>query len=139
MISDPTEDRRSYTTPRDMTCAGIRYVQQGGTRPTTKLRDGHRQRPLKHVGDAAEAAIQDDVAGLRQRVVGQFRELRVRQAFSNKRTNQRSAFCLGKDQKSAPADVTLEALSDSDQTFCSLLVDDLTGCLLRQHLDGRDR
>ena len=70
---------------------------------------------LQHVGDGRQARVEDDVAGLGQRLVFQVDHVFQRLIGPDDRADQFEALRLGKDQQRAPGKRTLEGLLDRNQ------------------------
>jgi hypothetical protein len=63
---------------------------------------------MQHVGDGRKAAVEENIAGLRQRFLLQLNDVLEWQIAAGNRANQLQAFGLGEDQECASCDVPLE-------------------------------
>ena len=96
------------------------------------------QTALQVVGDRAQATVENDVAGFRQRFLLELHQFFEWQFATDDRAHQLHALRFGKDEQRAALDVTLEVLVDGDQASTISLTQVRDRFFARHDRDFRD-
>ena len=92
---------------------------------------------MQHVGDRAQAAVQQDVAGLGQRLLLQLDDVFEGKLTPCHRPDELQALGLGEDQQRAPRDVALEDLMNRHERAGLAPLEDFDGHRTMHEIDGR--
>ena len=104
-----------------------RKVEEFRSLPPNDLRQRHPQAAAEHVGDRAQAAVQEYVAGLGQCLLLQLDDVFEGKVSARDGSDELEALGLGKDQQGSARDIALEDLMNRDELAGLAPFEDLDG------------
>src|SRR3712207_2388953 len=92
---------------------------------------------MEHVGDRAQAAVQQNIAGFGQRLLLQLDDVLEGKLVTCDRSDELEALGFGEDQQGAPRDVALKDLMNRHERTGLPSIKDFDGLRTMNKIDGR--